>query len=79
MSAAPQPSVFSARELIHGPHGLTSNKCICSRWKPKARSFCGACYHNLPAELRRALYRRIGEGYEAAFTEAVKFLAEQEG
>lgn len=52
-SAAPQP--FSARELIHGPTGLASNKCWCGWWKAKSRSLCGRYYRRLPADMWRAL------------------------
>ena len=37
-------------------------------------SFCVECCFELPASMRRALYRRFGEGYEEAYAAAVKRL-----
>jgi hypothetical protein len=42
--------------------------------KPKM-SHCRNCYYALPQQMRLALYRRFGAGYEQAFEESKKFLA----
>ena len=50
-------------------------KCgSCGRAKQSSHSFCGRCYHILPKAMQDALYKRFGEGYEAAFTDAQKYL-----
>lgn len=54
---------------------LRSNECRCGRKKQPGRSFCYRCYYALPGEMRRALYRPIGKGYEAAYEAACRFLA----
>ncbi|MDY7035541.1 MAG: hypothetical protein SV375_05180 [Thermodesulfobacteriota bacterium] len=55
---------------------LMSEQCLCERPKKRHHSFCYRCYRSLPGDLQRALYNRIGDGYEEAFEEAVKWLEE---
>lgn len=59
-------------------HGLVQelkgSVCRCGAPKNGAHTFCGKCYFALPLNRRQALYQRIGEGYEAAYQEAVDFL-----
>lgn len=50
----------------------------CDRWKRRGASFCYRDYKRLPVELQRALWRRIGRGYEKAFEAAFAWLAEDE-
>ncbi len=70
---APEPEVkvgdaaFYIREL-------RSEQCQCGRGKKSGKSFCYSCWKRLPEDLQRALYRRIGEGYEAAYERAVMHL-----
>lgn len=49
-------------------------RCRCGRSKRPRATFCLDCYWSLPALLRRALYRGIGEGYEEAYAAAVEHL-----
>lgn len=54
---------------------LRSTRCPgCERLKPSKMSFCGACYRSLPDPLKQALYKRIGDGYEAAHAVAMKII-----
>jgi len=46
----------------------------CGRAKNPGHSFCGACYRILPQEMQRALYRKVGNGYEEAYAAAVRYL-----
>lgn len=46
----------------------------CRRIKKPAQTLCGACYKKLPAPKRRALYNRVGEGYEQAVADAFNTL-----
>lgn len=55
---------------------LLSNECHCGETKRGNYSLCYGCYSKLPRDLRLRLYRRMGEGYEEAYDEAVKFLEE---
>lgn len=59
---------FYAREL-------RSEECQCLRRKKAGHSLCWKCYGRLPEELRKRLYRRIGDGYEEAYVEAVTWLS----
>ncbi len=50
---------------------LRGCKCpACGKHKGRSMSMCQKCYYALPADQQRALYRRIGEGYEEALTAA---------
>ena len=51
-------------------------ECLCGKPKKSRYSFCWTCFHELPGEMQRGLYRMIGHGYERAFEEAVKWLQE---
>jgi len=53
---------------------LRSEQCQCGRPKKPGRSFCYWCYSSLPREMQRDLYQSIGDGYEAAYEEAVAWL-----
>ena len=54
---------------------LRSNECFCGKSKKRGYSFCTGDYLALPGDIQRALYKRIGEGYEQAYEEAVKWLS----
>jgi hypothetical protein len=56
---------------------LKSDACQCERPKQVRRALCFKCFYRLPGEIRRALYSRIGQGFEKAYEEAVRFLNEQ--
>lgn len=53
---------------------LQSRKCVCGHVKEPMKSHCWECYQSLPPEKRKALYRRFGKGYEAAFLDSLQFL-----
>ena len=55
---------------------LMSNQCACGKTKKPRKSFCYGCFKSLPIDMQNRLYRRLGEGYEAAYDEAVKYLEE---
>jgi hypothetical protein len=57
---------------------LGSTKCeACGETKHPKMSHCRGCYFALPQAMRRALYKRFGEGYEEAFEESLQFLKER--
>jgi len=53
---------------------LESEGCFCGRNKKSGKAFCYRCFAELPHDMRRALYKRIGDGYEAAYDAAVNYL-----
>ncbi len=54
---------------------LQSAVCYCGGFKTARQTFCRREYNALPPDMRRALYRRFGDGYEEAYTAARVFLA----
>jgi len=61
----------TTRELIAE---LAGTVCRCGSTKVARQTFCKRCYYRLPEFLRRALYRRVGQGYEQAYAQAAKML-----
>ena len=55
---------------------LRSEECLCGKEKKPERSFCYRCFPGLPYEMRQALYRQMGDGYEEAYEAAHKYLTE---
>lgn len=53
---------------------LRSDTCRCLRPKGAGKTFCYTCYKLLPPEQQKALYKRIGQGYEEAYTDAERTL-----
>ena len=49
---------------------LIGTACRCGNLKQPKQTFCRKCYYSLPEEMRRALYQRMGEGYEEAYFRA---------
>lgn len=56
---------------------LAGATCFCGRKKTGMQTFCGMHYHMLPAEMKSALYKRVGEGYEEAYAAAKAVFAER--
>lgn len=71
------PGIFrkgKIMELTELFNELEGEKCRCGAKKVSMQTFCGKCYRSLSPEKRRALYNRIGQGYEEAYADAVNFL-----
>lgn len=58
------------RELVSE---LQGRRCRCGKEKNRSQTFCRACYFLLPEPMRKALYRRLGQGYEEAYQAAVDY------
>ncbi len=58
---------------------LLSAECRCGRIKRSRQAFCSGCYRALPIPMQKALYRRIGQGYEEAYAAAVRELKGDDG
>ena len=46
----------------------------CKRTKSSYKSLCRKCFMALPGPQQMALYRRVGNGYEAAIEDALALL-----
>lgn len=57
---------------------LQSETCYCGAKKESGQTFCKREYFALPQKKRRALYNRIGEGYEEAYRDAREYLYNKE-
>lgn len=53
---------------------LQSEECACGEPKKRGQSFCHKCFKSLPAEMQKALYQNIWEGYGEAYDKAVVWL-----
>jgi hypothetical protein len=53
---------------------LLGIECRCGERKLGGMSFCRDCWMRLPRAMGRALYKLIGDGYEAAYIAACKYL-----
>lgn len=45
--------------------------------KTSRMSHCSRCYFKLPVQLRRDLYKLVGDGYEEAYAKSLELLARQ--
>jgi len=55
---------------------LTSTECQCGKSKKPRYSLCYTCYKSLPKDMQRALWQKMGQGYEQAYDAAVNWLEE---
>jgi hypothetical protein len=55
---------------------LASNECACGKDKKPGYAFCYGDYAALPDKMKRALWKRIGQGFEEAYEAAIKWLEE---
>lgn len=62
------------KDLKFYTESLAGEECLCGRTKQRKRSFCYPCWKELPQDIQRDLYARIGYGYEAAYERAVAYL-----
>uniref|UniRef100_A0A6M3ITE3 Uncharacterized protein n=1 Tax=viral metagenome TaxID=1070528 RepID=A0A6M3ITE3_9ZZZZ len=69
-------SAYSEKDRLWFLEQLKSEQCLCERSKKPMFSFCYRCYKALPADMQKGLYLQIGDGYEEAYEEAVKYLEE---
>lgn len=53
---------------------LSGDTCQCGKPKQRMNTFCRSCYYSLSPAQRKALYHRIGEGYEEAYDVAIATL-----
>ena len=55
---------------------LNGEECVCGSWKKSRMSFCYICYRKLPPDMQKDLWQHMGQGYEEAYDEAVRWLKE---
>ena len=58
---------------------LKSTTCKCGGFKKAKQAFCYNCFKLFPAKIQQDLYKRIGDGFEGAVDDALKFLKERRG
>ncbi len=68
----------SAAEAIRIVQELNGRTCRCGQPKGKEKTFCQKCYFSLPRIMQLSLFKRVGRGYEEAYTECVAHLKSQE-
>jgi hypothetical protein len=66
-----EPAQIERAELLQE---LISRRCRCGSDKAPRHTFCGRCYYALTVPARRALYLKMGAGYEAAVAVALEIL-----
>lgn len=57
---------------------LKNNQCHCGKGKMPRNAFCRECFYKLPNAIRKALYSRVGFGFEQAYDLAARTLDEME-
>ncbi|MBX3396535.1 MAG: hypothetical protein KF841_14330 [Phycisphaerae bacterium] len=68
LNSSDSAALRETRRLVRS---LRSDVCpSCAGKKKGMQTFCGKCYFKLPHAMRKALYDRVGEGYEEAFAAA---------
>ena len=65
---------MTGHELVAELAGL---RCRCGAVKIPRQTFCRRCYRLLPMDLGKALYRRMGLGYEEAYAAACAWLEDK--
>lgn len=68
--APPKPNMRTIDILAD----LISTRCRCGSPKKPRRSVCVDCWRILSEVEQRALYRKVGQGYEAAYEKAITVL-----
>ena len=68
------PAQMTDREMLESLEGTVCSSC--GRKKKSMMSHCSKCYYLLPPSMRRALYKRFNEGYQAAFLHSLDYLEE---
>jgi len=68
---------MSTKDMRFYRDELNMDECFCERSKKPGRPLCYKCYMSLPEDMKRDLWQRIGNGYEAAYDAAVKWLIQE--
>ncbi len=69
----PEPTPEQKKRMFYIGE-LKSEQCQCERPKQRGRAVCYKCWLRLPDNLRHALYRPVGGGFEQAYEEAYRYL-----
>lgn len=62
---------MTQQELVRELH---SESCRCGKTKRPGLTFCYRCFEVLPLSLKKALYSKMGAGYEEAREQSVECL-----
>ena len=63
-----------ATPLMEACLALASEKCMCRHRKKVRHAFCLDCYLRLMPDMQKALWQRVGHGFEEAYTAAKEYL-----
>jgi hypothetical protein len=63
------------KDALESVQTLKSGTCRCGAAKQTGMAFCFACWRHLPENVRRALYQKIGQGFETAYRVACEYLS----
>jgi predicted amidophosphoribosyltransferase len=73
-----RPPASPAMDLVKPQNlllSLASDVCpMCGEKKQHKHTLCGGCFSQLPPEMGRALYKRLGSGYAEAVRDAMLHL-----
>lgn len=64
---------MTTKEILEA---LRSTTCVCGQKKSEGRSFCRGCYYELPQRVRSGLYKKVRQGYEEFYVEALGLLGQ---
>lgn len=53
---------------------LKSDGCVCGRYKRENLALCFKCYNRLPKDIQIGLWKKLGNGFEENYEQAVKYL-----
>ena len=60
---------------VEAVKALAGGICWCGKRKTAKESFCPECYHKLPRDLQRGLYKSLADGYVPAYLTARRWFA----
>ena len=66
--------ILALNEINFLFYEFNSNQCYCGNKKKPKTTFCYPCYSLLPKDMQWALFKKLGDGYEEAYDQAVKYL-----
>jgi hypothetical protein len=68
------PEMPKAGDVLATCRALLSETCMCRKRKKARNAFCLDCYLRLPLAMQKALWRRVGHGFEEAYATAKEYL-----
>lgn len=63
---------------LHSIDVLKSEECQCGEPKKQRMAFCYSCFKILPDHMQKAIYRKIGNGFDEALETSAEWLRDKE-